>query len=85
MVPKLLLLFTADGWSAQPYSVNFALQSSVLGELNGSSDFSDATFCSYFMLSQRLLGLNPPFPRIEMQTYFIATFSEKSILEKCPS
>ena len=23
MVPKLLLLFTAAGWSVQPYSINF--------------------------------------------------------------
>ena len=26
VVPKLIPLFTADGWSAQPYSINFGLQ-----------------------------------------------------------
>ena len=29
-VPKLILLFTGDGWSAQPYSNNFGLIPTVM-------------------------------------------------------
>ena len=40
MVPKLILLFTREGWSAQPYSINFGfdLFFSTLDQLNFNFD-----------------------------------------------
>ena len=31
MVPKLLLLFTTEGWSSQPYSINFGKHAFLFG------------------------------------------------------
>ena len=34
MVPKLILLFTIAGWSAQPYLISFGLNYAKLGNSN---------------------------------------------------